>query len=360
MQNGQFYRGKRRKQHPVLSYIIIALVVILALAIFIFCALKKYIVYTQDGISVEFPILKEESTPGDLTEADITDDNLVVGEADYSDVSTNAGSDLEAIKAIYIPYSNVTVDYVASRVESMTEANTVILQLKPANGQLVWNSTVSLASSYNLNGTVDIEEVINSAKEAKEDVYLVADLSALIDTMMVSRNYPQSLQTVDGSSYSDGNGSWINPYSSDMRNYLADLANELIGYGFDEILFSNVVAPEVSDDTLNYGQSNNSSEAAITSFSLYMYRTLQSTGAKISVVGTRTALSGSDNNLNGQDIETLCKIYDRIYCYTDTDSYEIYSDNVASYITVGDVDTRFVPMVSSSGDIPESESWALY
>ena len=61
--HSHLYRGKRlrRKWVKWVTIALIALVVLLAITAFLFYGLQKYVVYTQDGVKVEFPILKEDA-----------------------------------------------------------------------------------------------------------------------------------------------------------------------------------------------------------------------------------------------------------------------------------------------------------
>ena len=57
--NQEFYRGKRKKTGPSLIITIIVLAVI-AFVVLLFYGLQKYIVITNDGLSLELPILADE------------------------------------------------------------------------------------------------------------------------------------------------------------------------------------------------------------------------------------------------------------------------------------------------------------
>lgn len=358
--HSHLYRGKHQRK-KWLKWLLIALgvlVVLLVLAIFLFYGFQKYAVYTQDGVKVEFPILKEDSdAKEDL--GDPTQQDIVMEETDTSTVAASAGYDLEAMKAVYIDYTGISKDHVLAVAEGMSQGNALVLQLKPASGQLSYETSVREATGYQVNGTTDLSEIVNAVRADYNDLWLVAELSCCVDSFMSQRNAVSALHTIDGDVYSDGNGGWIDPTSSEMRQYIIDLARELADMGFDEILLTNVMHPSLSADQFTYVQADadDSAEDIITNYALSLARSISSTGVKVSVVGTRDAISDPEGTMTGQDIKMFTNVYDRIYCYTDAESYTDYQETCYGYFSVGQREYRFVPIVS--GDLPETECWVL-
>ena len=339
--HSHLYRGKRlrRKWVKWVTIALIALVVLLAITAFLFYGLQKYVVYTQDGVKVEFPILKEDAqTAEDL--GDPSQQEIVVEKTDTSSVTASAGYDLDAMKAVYIDYTSVSMDHVMEVADGMTQGNALVLQLK-------------------VNGTEDLAAIVKAVKKAHEDIWLVGELSCCVDSFMSQRNAVSALHTTDGDTYTDGNGGWIDPTSSEMRSYVIDLGTELADMGFDEILLTNVMHPSVSADQFKYVDENAGEDATsiINSYILSVARSISSKGVKVSAVGTRDAISDPTGTMTGQDIKMFTNVCDRIYCYTDAESYTEYQEACSKYFTVGDKAYRFVPIVS--GDLPETECWVL-
>ncbi len=328
--HSHLYRGKRlrRKWVKWVTIALIALVVLLAITAFLFYGLQKYVVYTQDGVKVEFPILKEDAqTAEDL--GDPSQQEIVVEKTDTSSVTASAGYDLDAMKAVYIDYTSVSMDHVMEVADGM------------------------------VNGTEDLAAIVKAVKKAHEDIWLVGELSCCVDSFMSQRNAVSALHTTDGDTYTDGNGGWIDPTSSEMRSYVIDLGTELADMGFDEILLTNVMHPSVSADQFKYVDENAGEDATsiINSYILSVARSISSKGVKVSAVGTRDAISDPTGTMTGQDIKMFTNVCDRIYCYTDAESYTEYQEACSKYFTVGDKAYRFVPIVS--GDLPETECWVL-
>jgi len=357
--NSELYRGRRRPRRW-LNVLLIVLLVLIALAVFFFFTMQKYIVYTQDGIKVEFPILQSQNPTDTLSEEDAGDTDLVVESADDSNLVAVAGNDLSGMKGIYISYSGITPDNIQACANRLTsDENALVLQMKTSSGQLSYKSSVKTADSFGVNGTSEIADTIASIKEDKgSEIWLVAQLSCCVDTLMAQRNSPVALKSADGSSYTDSSGGWIDPYNSEYRTYIVNLATELYGMGFDEILLSDVTQPNVSADQLSYSGTSadtSSTESAVTNFAVAVSRSIRSLGARVSAVAMRSAIVQSDEGWGGQNIEVFCKMFDRIYCYTDSENYELYQGALTSYITVGNVQYRFVPIYS--GTVPDTECW---
>lgn len=358
--HSHLYRGKRlrRKWVKWVTIALIVLIVLIAIAAFLFYGLQKYVVYNQDGLTVEFPILKEDTAQQESL-GDPSQQDVVVEKTDTSTVTATAGYDLDAMKAVYIDYTGISEDHVLAVADGMSQGNALVLQLKPASGQLSYKTSVREADGYQVNGTEDLAAIVKAVKKEHEDLWIVGELSCCVDSFMSQRNAVSALHTSDGDVYSDGNGGWIDPTSSEMRSYIIDLATELADMGFDEILLTNVMHPSLSTDQFTYVDENAGEDATsiINSYILSVARSISSTGVKVSAVGTRDAISDPTGTMTGQDIKMFTNVCDRIYCYTDAESYTEYQQACSQFFSVGDKNYRFVPIVS--GDLPETECWVL-
>ena len=66
--------------------------------------------------------------------------------------------------------------------------------------------------------------------------------------------------------------------------------------------------------------------------------------------------SGIDS-VTGQNAEVFFKVFDRVYCSTETDSAAGTVSAAERYVELGDINMRLVPMCS--GTAPETTSWVL-
>lgn len=357
--NRELYKGRKRKRSWPRA-VLITLGVLLVAAIVLFYGLQKYIVYTPNGVKLELPILENSGTDGtDTAASSATDSKVVIDETDYSNITATAGDNLSAVKAIYVPYDSINADAVQKAADRLSKGNALVLQLKTENGKLAWASKEREASAFDLSGTADLASIVSSLKDKKPDIWLVGELCCCVDDLMAERNSPLALKKSDGSNYADGVGSWLDPYNAEFRDYIVALAKELADMGFDEVLLTQVCHPDTDPSTLAYSASstNASASSAVTGFALYVTRALKSSGLVVSVVGTRDAIAQKEGSLNGQNIEVFMKIFDRVYCFTSASEYKTYMDDCGKLVTVGDINTRFVPVCS--GDLPDTQCWVL-
>ena len=147
--DNELYRGKRRRLN-VLALALSALAMLAVAVIVLFYAFQQYIVFDQDGISLELPLLAtpeaavDESGEGVFEEGQV---QLEIGEADYSNGEAVAGEGLEPLRAIFVPAASVNSVSVQSYVNLMGSynANALVLEVKPTSGQLTWASSSETA-----------------------------------------------------------------------------------------------------------------------------------------------------------------------------------------------------------------------
>lgn len=333
------------------------LIILIGGFLLLFSSLQKYIVYEKGSLRVELPFLAETDAEGDAvldTYRPVVNAELVVEGYDFSNVQTDAGEGITDLKALYVPYTDVNAENLPSYVERLeiNNANALVLQVKPESGQLVYNSGVEMATSYGLTGTFDLAAEVANLKN--QGIYLVADLTCCIDNLLVQRNQDVALKNVDGTVYRTDAGAWLDPYNTDIREYLVDLCLELRSYGFDEVLFTYAAHPEGAE--VMYSQTMTTppdAVSAISSFSTYMEKAV---GDKIKL-SLRCSTDALRNGVgaNGQDMELIFKVYDRVFCAADVNSFESDLALALGYMEKENK-ARFVPTAYTAlGD----SSWML-
>jgi len=366
----EFYRGKRKRKGPALIGSIIVLT-LLAFVLILFYGLQKFIVISNNGLSLEMPFLTGGST---LAESAGNEEgrkfapvqiNLEVGDPDYSNIKASAGEELTELRGIFVPSESVTVEGIAEFAARLEKGNTLVLEVKPASGVLAYASETDVAVNYGTAGFTDLRSAVKSLRESaegseKRDIYLVAAVSCCLDTTLASRYIQAALKTADGNMYTDTAGGWLDPCTSEMRGYLIALCKELAEMGFDEILFTNLCHPS---GTAEYAYSSTSSVkqtpvTAVSGLALALYRNLRSTDVKLSVqLESTAALSAGCDTLNGQNAELFFKLFDRVYYPTTVDAAKSDLQTAANYMELGSPDMRFVPV--TYGNLPATGSWVL-
>lgn len=348
------YHPKKKRNWVLIPAAVV--LILLGLFLLLFSSLQKYLVYGQGELYIRLPW--EETTPVDGETADAyrptENAELVVDDYDFSNVQTDAGEGITTLKALYVPASDIAAGNLQSFIDRLeiNNANALVLQVKPESGQLVYPSAVSTAVGYGLSGTYDLASQVSSLKD--QGVYLVAELSCAIDDLLAQRYASLALTNADGTPYQDGTGVWLDLYSTALRQYLVDLANELAAMGFDEILFSYAAHPGV--EGLNYTESMTTQPnavSAVSAFSKYMEQQLGET-VKLSLRCSQDALRNGVGS-NGQDMDLVYRVYDRVYCASDTGTID--SDRAAAlgYMQTQNPD-RFVPVAYTA---LTDDSWML-
>ena len=347
------YRGKHRYR-MLITVLACILLAILAGAVALFYALQNYIVYGQDGVSLEVPFLstaapvqETEKPSGVILDKPV---EVVITTPNFEDVDTAAGEELSALKAVYIPWDEIDAEGIeaAAQKAQELEANGLVLQLKPESGLLPYLSTVTITDAYGVNGAWDIRETVTALKE-EQGLWLAAELSVCVDEAMATRNSPIALKDTLGNVYSDSKGIWLDPYSRSMREYIISLMTELSDMGFDEIILSNIAHPEDFDKVV-YSQSMTQVfdvNTCVSNLAMKLAEAMEAYEIKVS------ALYGE---LGGQDVTFFPKVFDRICRYTTPENLSDYRTTAVSAMTKGSRDFRFVPIMESA---PETASWIV-
>lgn len=358
MMNGdrEVYRPKK-KRHNWLLIPVILLLVLLVGFLLLFTSWQKYIVYEQGGLRLEMPWMTEtesgEGTPTDTVRPQVSAE-LVIEGYDFSGVQTDAGQGVTALKALYVPAKDISKEGIESYVRRLevNGANGLVLQLKPVSGQLAYQSGVEMATGYGLSGSFDLATLAADLKA--QDIYLVADLSCAIDGLLTQRNETVAMKNADGSVYRDDSGVWLDLYNTSLRKYLSDLALELAGMGFDEVLLSDVAQPAVTG--LLYTESMTTQPDAVSSVSSFSYYMEQAVGESIRLsLRCPNDVFRAGAGANGQDLSFLYRVYDRVYTVSDAGVYAEDLARAEGYMTEDNA-ARFVPMGYTAVGV---SSWML-
>lgn len=360
------YRG-RWKYRTLVTVILFVAVLLIISALVLFYALQKYIVYGQDGISLNLPFMHKEEQAGEAapepepepqTSSNVVAE-IVVESPSFDDVETDAGQNLAAVKALYIPADELDPVSLAVYSSQVSEGlvNALILDMKPESGQLSWKSGVYDTESFGTSGTADMAETVKSLKD--KGVYLIAQISCFADEMMATRDLPIAITDPNGNVYSDSDGKyWLDPYNKASRQYLIDLITELDSMGFDEVLLTNFEHP-VTSTPLAYSQNMTYAMDIVSCISSNALKIKEAFGESdiiISVLADSNSLRNGLEAQSGQDLGFFYKVFDRIYCYTTAENIGTDSNTVSGAMETGDFSLRFVPIMSES---PGLTCWVI-
>ena len=300
-------RRSRGKVWLVLLWILAGLIV---LAVILFYAGQKYIVYGSDGsLHVVFPIMETPAPVTDDGQPETVDTELVLEDPDYSGIISDAGKDLSELHAQYLTADKITPEGLTRAAASVKAAggNALVLQMKSPGGTLSWKSGVSEASAYGVNGTAELADAIQTVKG--QNIYLVAVVSTCVDSLMAERYAATAQQTASGSAYTDSSGGWVDPYNTFTRTYLVSLCKELRELGFDEVAFSYLQQPLAAAELKYAGQTGSPSRTdAVVALAKYLRANLTATGLRVSAIVSADSILQKQAELSGQDMTVLPKL----------------------------------------------------
>lgn len=348
------YRARRRGWRGLWRALPWLLLVLLLAAVTLIYAGHKYIVYDKEGLHVQFPMFGERVTAEDAAGPTPTvyPAELVYEEPDYASLLSTAGQNLQTLRGKYLTAESINANTLAAAAEQVAAAkgNALVLQMKPPSGSLTWKSGVVMAESFEVNGSLELEETIRDLKAEYSGLRFVAVVSCCVDSLMAERYAALALKTAGGDPYADGSGGWVDPYSTTLRDYLGSLCRELADMGFDEIAFSYLQMP-VTTAELNFSaqlSTDPTATDAVMSLAQYLRSALSDRSVELDIIlSADSALQGSGGT-TGQDLTLLGKLFARLCAFTDSDTLPTLRDKIADANEGFDAENRFVPFVRNA------------
>ena len=364
----EFYRGRRkRRNYAFLPFLI--LLALFSVMLVLFYGMQKYAVISKDGVKIELPILSDGAVSVDsqgrtIRRFEPVSVPLTFDAADYSYVKANAGKNAPPVRAIFVPAVNVNPSKIVEYAARLVAGNALVLEMKPRSGVCLWESHAQMAMAYSLTQqnelTAAMPEIIEKLKG--QNIYLVAQISCCIDELLPTRTTAYCIHTETGLNFTDGLGTWLDPYNLDLRTWIAEMAEELYDLGFDEVVLADVAHPSLAEAIpLLYTReisTERSSVIAVCGLAAGVADKLRDRGDKVLSIycKTREALV-RDDYTTGQNAVLFMQLYDRVYLETDKFTYPYNVEDMESSVKTGSVYDRLVPVVINY--IPDNSSWVL-
>ena len=199
-----------------------------------------------------------------------------------------------------------------------TELNAMVIDVKNDEGQITYS--MSLESAGDMGVCVayigDMESLMAQLKE--HGIYAIARIVCFKDPSLAQHRPELALMKPDQTPIVDANGlAWVNPYRTEVWEYLTDIALEAAQDGFDEIQFDYVRFPIGEDaDQADYGVDMESypKQQAITDFLSFASEKLDERGIPVTadvfgtIIGSETDVErvGQDYARLGETVRVLC------------------------------------------------------
>ena len=364
----EFYKGKRKRRNYAFPVFLI-LLLLFSLVLVLFYGMQKYAIITKDEVRIALPILEDgpktavDSEGHEVRVFDPVSVPVSFGEPDYSYVRSRAGENAPPVRAIFIPWENVNNNKIIEYAARLVAGNALVLEMKPRSGVCLWETHTQMAESYSLNVPSEVSAAMPDmiAMLKDQNIYLVAQISVCLDEMLPTRTTSFTIHTEIGTDFRDGLGTWLDPYSLELRTWVAEMVQELWDLGFDEVVLKDVAHPSLAEAVpLIYNRdisTTRSSTYAVCSLAAGIADRLSDREKVVSIYcNTREALV-RDDPTTGQNAVLFMQLFDRVYLETDKFTYPFNVEDIASQVTTGNVYDRLVPVVINY--IPDNTSWVL-
>lgn len=255
--------------------------------------------------------------PPQLIQKELETMEEVVAEPVYfnqQDTLYNVHNEPPEIKAVYLPAGYMKKTDAIIELANTTEVNAVVVDIKDDFGYLTFRSdNERLQEMVKQKPPIDDIRLL-MGKLYENNIYPIARIVSFKDEVVGKTNPERLVKRKDGTIFETSKGeTWLDPYNKDNWDYLLEICNEAIKFGFKEIQFDYVRFHESMSQEICDFPSDQSKVEIITEFVEYMYGHLHEKGIVVSadVFGT-IITSKIDAEIVGQDYKELMKHLDYI------------------------------------------------
>ncbi|MDE6845408.1 MAG: putative glycoside hydrolase [Lachnospiraceae bacterium] len=250
-----------------------------------------------------------EETRGDSTGSAVSENDTEIIER----------RDPVKVKGIYVsgPVAGIAKMDALIDLVDQTELNAMVIDIKNDEGRVTYKmqSDQVLEIDAGVSYIGDIEELVSKCKE--KNIYLIARIVAFRDPYLAEQKPEWAVHTKDGAIFRDKSGlAWVNPYKREVWDYLAEIASQAAGAGFDEIQFDYIrFSTDIKEEEVDYGDESEDVDKIeiITEFTEYMYETLVPQGVYVAADVFGTVIDNeTDQAIVGQDYVQMAQYLDYI------------------------------------------------
>ncbi len=234
---------KTRQFFRRLLTVFLAMLVVLAVALVCFGLwLRRFVVYTPDGVRLDFsitPAASQGKLPSRPDKVDVSLEFVEPGESLPQAPVTKP----QRLAGYYIDSKMLQEDMAGLRAQlaQLPAGTAVMLDVKNHWGYFYYHSSQGPGSNnYPL---AEVDALI--AELAASELYVIAQLPALRDYEFGLNNVPCGLPTKKGYLWTDESGCyWLDPTDDGTLTHLIQIAKELRSLGFDEVVFKEFYVPD--------------------------------------------------------------------------------------------------------------------
>lgn len=306
------YRG-RSPMRTFLKGVILLLAAVLVIAVIALLFLQRYIVYSADGIRIDFPFFQNgeaSAAPTETPSGPVETAPLVVLTPE-----PEATPEHQWLHAVTLP-REALYDGTAGQLVEEAGGNAAVFDMKSDDGSLGYVSQLPLAIAAKVSsGDPAVNSAIQSLHES--GLYIIARVSCFRDNDLSNADHSLAVTTNSGYRWTDSDEvRWVSPTNEEVRRYVAQVCAELAGLGFDEILLDNSGYP--TEGKLNYIKKGDAYDASafptvIDGFYAQVAEALEGYDIKLSILTDETTVAEGENARSGQTVESLLRYADRVW-----------------------------------------------
>ena len=260
-----------------------------------------------------------ETEGGAEGEGDIDAPETLAQEAAETEQTEEYGGELPIgdrvkVKGIYVTGNMAgtsNMDNLISLVDR-TELNTMVIDIKNDEGRVVYQMDSPMVSELGSAQKLvaDMPALVKKCRE--HGIYLIGRIVAFKDPFLAENRPELALHNQDGSVFRDKSGlAWVNPYSSEVWEYLMEIAAQAVAVGFDEIQFDYIRFS--TDSGMSKEDFGRDKEGTITEFTAYAAQALHQLGVPVSADVYGIIIDSElDASIVGQDYYEMAKYLDYI------------------------------------------------
>lgn len=296
--NKRMFRKKRNYLKPIIYTVA--------------CALLIFVGYSVAGPIVDLFSGKIPPAASPSSSAISSDSSNDIGSSSSSSQGSSADSiSNDKLNAVWIPVDEFAageIDQVIRQVKD-SGANTIVVELKDDGGSVRYasgNAQLTAANAIAGNAYDGFEADIKKLNDA--GIKTIASMHCFKDPKAHTANSKMAVLYAPDPSYiwldnapTAGGKSWLNPYSSDARDYLISIAKEIKGLGFDMILLESVQFPNNNSSKASFGADANAQSRSeiLTQFIKEMNTAVEAQGGQIILSVPAFAAVGEENTIFG-------------------------------------------------------------
>ncbi len=272
---------------------------------------------SPEAVVVKLTTEADEEETGEETEEETTEEETET-EPEEELIPARIPTKVKGVYVTaYVAGTQSAIDDIIQHIDE-TEVNAVVIDVKDDSGRVTFAMDMPMVNELGSVSTFipDIDSLMAKLKE--HNIYTIARIVAFRDPYLPEQRPDLALQLEDGTVYRDKqNLAWINPYKTEVWDYLIEVAKGAHEAGFDEVQFDYIrfcteggVKDVVYDEEDTKGRGKTE---IITEFVKYAYEQLSEEGVYMAADVFGTIIGGGiDSDNVGQSYGEMAQSLDYI------------------------------------------------